>query len=170
MENLNFFTVNLAYVDYLRKAEISTRGFSRVPNMDYGTQRKPKFLCGIVLQVNEKDYYVPVSSFKEQKPDNFLIRAANGKVVSSLRFNYMFPVPRNLVSERPISTEPDRAYRSLLAQELEYCIKHQDDIRKLATRTYKRVLGGYNPGLIANSCDFQLLEKACLNYVETHTV
>ena len=164
MENLNFYTVDLDYVTFLKKSEKSKRGFSRIPDMDYGDLRKPKFLCGIVLQINEQNYYVPVTSYKEQKPDNFLIRAADGQVVSSLRFNYMFPVPSDLVTERRIDTEPDRAYRALLAQELRYCIKNQDQIRKLAERTYKRVLLGKNPGLVANSCDFSLLEYCCVTY------
>ena len=164
MERLNFYTVPLNYVEYLKQSEIASRGFSRVPNMDYGNQRKQKFLCGIVLQIHEKDYYVPVTSFKEQKPDNFLIRAANGEVVGSLRFNYMFPVPKQIVTERSIVAEPDRAYRALLAQELAYCQRNQDEIRRLAARTYRRVIGGYNPGLVANSCDFLLLEQASLNY------
>ena len=165
MEKLNFYTVDLDYVDLLKSAELSKRGFSRVPNMDYGDQRKPKFLCGIVLQVESTDYYVPVTSFKQQKPDNFLIYSEDGQVVSSLRFNYMFPVPKELLKERRITEEPDRAYRSLLAQELLYCRKNQESIIRLAERTYKRVLLGKNPGLVANSCDFLLLEDVCRSYI-----
>ena len=164
MDKLNFYTVDLTYVDLLKKAEVNKRGFSRVPNMDYGEQRKPKFLCGIVLQVGDTDYYVPITSYKQQKPDNFLIYSDNGQVVSSLRFNYMFPVPKQLLKERRIAEEPDRAYRSLLAQELLFCRKNQEKIFKLAQRTYKRVLLGKDPGLIANSCDFLLLEKICHVY------
>ena len=167
MEKLNFYTVDLTYVDELKNAEINKRGFSRVPNMDYGEKRKPKFLCGIVLWVEDMAYYVPVTSYKEQKPDNFLIYSDSGDVVSSLRFNYMFPVPKTLLKERRIEDEPDRAYRSLLAQELLYCRKHQEDILRLANRTYKRVLLGKNPGLLANSCDFLLLEKVCRTYTES---
>lgn len=163
MEKLNFFTVAHDYVKLLQEAEIAKRGFSRVPNMEYAG-RKPKFLCGIVLQINGTKYYVPVTSYKEQKPDNFLIKAANGQVVSSLRFNYMFPVPKELLAEREISSEPDKAYRALLSQELRYCIDNQDTIRKLAKRTYKRVLLGKDVGLVKNSCDFLLLEKMCLEY------
>ena len=69
----------------------------------------------------------------------------------------MFPIPKDMVSERVISSEPDAAYRSLLAQELRYCIKHQAEIQKLAERTYKRVLLGKDPGLVANSCAFAFL-------------
>ena len=97
--------------------------------MEYGNLRKPKFLCGIVLQVNNIDYYVPVTSYTQQKPDNFLIKADNGQVTSSLRFNYMFPIPKELVAERTIAGEPERAYRALLAQQLRYCIANQPTIQ-----------------------------------------
>jgi protein AbiQ len=118
MDKLNFYAVNTDYVLYLQKAEQDKRGFSRIPNMSYSEKYKQKFLCGIVLQVNNVDYYVPVTSYKQQKPDNFLIAADNGHIVSSLRFNYMFPIPKELVTVRVIVDEQDRAYRALLAQEL----------------------------------------------------
>lgn len=164
MEQLNFYTVDLDYVEFLKNAEVEKRGFSRVPDMDYGRERKPKFLCGIVLQVNNQDYYVPISSYKVQQPDNFLIYAGNDIVVGSLRFNYMFPVPKELITERRIDDERDRRYRTLLAQELRFCIENEEQIRYLAERTYKRVLTGKNPGLVTNSCDFRLLEERCEAY------
>jgi len=167
MEKLNFYTVNADYVQYLQKAEQEKRGFSRVPNMIYSEKYKQKFLCGIVLHVNDVDYYVPVTSYKQQKPDNFLIVADNRQVVSSLRFNYMFPIPKSLVAVRVIGDEQDRSYRALLAQELRYCIKNQNAIQKFAERTYKRVLLGKDLGLIANSCDFLLLEQKCVEYVSS---
>ena len=164
MDKLNFYTADLDYVKYLQNVEKETRGLSRVPNMAYNGKHKQKFLCGVVLQINGIDYYVPVTSYKLQKPDNFLIVADNGQVVSSLRFNYMFPIPKNLVDIRKISTEPDHAYRALLSQELRYCIKNQKTIQRLAERTYKRVLLGKDIGLVVNSCDFTLLEKEYHKY------
>lgn len=164
MENLNFYTVPLDYVEYLQKAELHKRGFTRVPNLEYGKERNQKFLCGIVLRINEMDYYVPVSSYKIQKADNFLICEKDGHAVSSLRFNYMFPVPRNLVKVRRIFLEPDEKYRALLTMELRYCIRNHDEIRRLAQRTYRRVLQAKNPGLVHNSCDFLLLEEKCRSY------
>jgi len=159
MDKLNFYTVDLDYVQYLKDVELASRGFSRVPDMDYGQKRKPKFLCGIVLKIDSVDYYVPVSSYKQQKKDNILIRAENGEAVGSLRFNYMFPIPIDIV----------RVRRSLLSQELRFCIEHQDTIMHDAERTYKRVLLGKDVGLVRNSCDFKLLEEACLSYVLQHT-
>lgn len=114
----------------------------------------------IVLQVDGMDYYVPVSSYKQKKPDNFLIEDRNGRILASLRFNYMFPIPKGLAIERIISKEPDLAYRALLSQELRFCIKNQEQIQKLAARTYRRVILGKDPGLVKNSCDFVFLEEA----------
>ncbi|MBD5512197.1 MAG: hypothetical protein HDR08_13265 [Lachnospiraceae bacterium] len=57
------------------------------------------------------------------------MKADNGQVTSSLRFNYMFPIPKNLVTERKIAGEPDLAYRALLSQELRYCINNQETIQ-----------------------------------------
>jgi len=165
MDKLNFYTVDTDYVLYLQKAEKDKRGFSRVPNMAYSDKHKQKFLCGIVLQVNDVDYYVPMTSYKQQKPDNFLIIADNGHIVSSLRFNYMFPIPKKLVTVRVIVEEQDLAYRALLAQELRYCIKNQSVIQNFAERTYKRVLLGKDIGLVVNSCDFLLLEQKCAEYI-----
>lgn len=170
MDKLNFFIVDLNYISYLKQAEQGIRGFSRIPNMNYGNNHKPKFLCGVILQMNGLDYYVPVSSYKTQKPDNFLIRADNGQVVGSLRFNYMFPIPAGCVTERTIATEPDQAYRSLLAQELKYCNKNRETIQKLANRTYKRVLLGKDPGLLVNSCAFKLLEEKCAVYAHNQQI
>ena len=165
MDKLNFYTVDNDYIEFLKNAEQEKRGFTRVPNMAYGEQRKPKFLCGIVLQVNDVNYYVPVTSFKIQKPDNFLIKAKNGKIVSSLRFNYMFPVPETVLRVKSITEEEDPKYKILLSQELKFCNTNRENIKQLAQRTYKRVLRGFDKGLVINSCDFLLLEKKCKEFV-----
>lgn len=59
MNKLNFYTVNPDYVKFLKISEQNKRGFSHVPDMEYGNHRKPKFLCGVVLQINNINYYVP---------------------------------------------------------------------------------------------------------------
>ena len=168
MDKLNFFTVDLAYLHFLQAEEAGKRGFTRVPTMDYGPGRKQKFLLGIVLCVNGVDYYAPVTSYKTKMPDNFLILAKSGDVTSSIRFNYMFPVPGSMVAEHVIASEPDMKYRALLAQELRYCIKHQEEIQHLAERTHRRVLLGKNPGLVNNSCDFLFLEEKCKEWASSH--
>lgn len=165
MYKLCFYLVDSQYVQHLKQHEISQRGFSRVPNVEYEQGRKPKFLCGVVLQVNGFDYFVPVSSYKIKQPDNFVIRV-HDKVVSSLRFNYMIPCPQDTLKMRDFTAEPDLKYRLLLVNELDYCRKHQAQICRAAERTYFRVTQKLNVNLVKNSCDFRLLEHACLEYTE----
>lgn len=149
MDKLKFYIVPNSYVDYLQKAEIQKRGFSRVPNLDYGEDHKQKFVCGIVLNINNINYFAPTTSYKVKKPDNFLILNSNGdKVVSSLRFNYMFPVPMEILTLYSFKTISDVKYRTLVQQEYRYCVDNQEDIRKSAYRTYKRVLLGKDKGLV----------------------
>lgn len=44
---------------------MNERGFTKVPNIEY-PGNLPKFTCGVVLDVHEYKYYVPVSSYKMQ--------------------------------------------------------------------------------------------------------
>ena len=102
---LSFYDIDKDYVMYLQEGETKERGFTRVPNVEY-PGKLPKFTCGVVLEINDCKYYVPVSSFKTQKPDNILIKIDSeryNKVKGTLRFNYMFPVPDNCIKERIIA-------------------------------------------------------------------
>lgn len=168
MDKLKFYILPNSYIEFLQKAETKARGFSRIPNLEYGKNRKQKFVCGIVLKINDTNYFAPVTSYKEKKPDNFLIFNSDGnKVTSSLRFNYMFPVPKEILTLYDFNTINDKKYKLLIEQEYRYCVDNQDDIRKLAYRTYKRVLLGKDKGLVHNSCDFLLLEEKCKEYIQT---
>lgn len=103
MSSLSFFDVNKDYVEYLQQIEIDNRGFTRVPDMEYSGRQK--FLCGVVLTVNNFKYYVPVSSYKTKQSENILIVIDNdryNKIKGSLRFNYMFPVADEYITERII--------------------------------------------------------------------
>ena len=163
--NLNFYDVDKEYIKYLKNIEIQNRGFTHVPDMEYKGEQK--FLCGIVLKVSNNDYYVPVSSYKEKKQDNILIIFKEDKynpVKGSLRFNYMFPVPQNLIKLRVINDEQNNERKRFLNRQLLFCNEESEKIFNQANRTYTIVTKGLNPNLIKNSCDFILLEKACIEY------
>lgn len=59
------YDIDKEYVKYLQKEEMNERGFTKVPNIEY-PGNLPKFTCGVVLDVHEYKYYVPVSSYKMQ--------------------------------------------------------------------------------------------------------
>ena len=64
--NLFFYDVDIDYVRYLKEAEKAKRGFTRVPDVEYGNERK--MVCGVVLEMNGYKYYVPISSYKKKYP------------------------------------------------------------------------------------------------------
>lgn len=167
MDNLKFYTVPYDYIQFLQESEKAVRGFSRVPNLDYGANRNQKFVCGVVLNINDINYFAPITSYKTKMPDNFLIfNDKKNKVLSSLRFNYMFPIPKGIEKPYVFSSIADKKYRFLVTQEYQYCVSNQDEIRRLAHRTYKRVLLGKDKGLVHNSCAFTLLEQKCTEYTK----
>ena len=121
---LDFYDVDKNYIEFLQNAEFDARGYTCVPNMEYGN-RNQKFLCGIVLKVGQFNYYVPVTSYKKQQSENILIKFEKDKknpIKGSLRFNYMIPVPDEFIHVRKINAEPKLERRIFLAKQLRYII------------------------------------------------
>lgn len=161
---ISFYYVDEEYVQYLKEVELSKRGFTCIPNMEY--HKHDKFVYGVVLSVNGVDYYVPFSHYDRQQEDNVLIKVdyhKKLKVAGSLRFNYMFPVPKNCLTPVVFSdfTE-DR--KVLLRKEYKACLSSLSKIQKKAIKTYERVVNGNNDELAKNSCMFLELEEACKKY------
>jgi len=163
---LNFFDVDKQYVEFLQNAEFDKRGFSCVPNMEY-QNREQKFLCGIVLKIDNFNYYVPVTSYKQKQSENVLIRFDDDKtnqIKGSLRFNYMIPVPDECIQIRSINSETDPQRRRFLARQLKYIRSIEKKIFNQAQKTYSRVVNGSNMEVKQYACDFKLLEEKCLEY------
>ncbi len=97
--DINFYNVDLKYVDFFKRYETEKRGFTRVPNVNYHSGNN-KFFYGTVLAVNKINYFVPVSSKSHSKQDDLLIRAKNRPelIYGTLRFAYMIPIPKECLS------------------------------------------------------------------------
>ena len=169
MSRLSFYLADLNYVNYLKNEEIKARGFSRVPDLDYGKDRMPKFLCGIVFEHKGIVYYAPISSNKTNHPTSFLIKNEKGKTLSSIRFNFMFPIPLSCIRPYDFSIIENKQYLSLVQHELSFCQSHQDDILKKAKKVYRTVVYGTAEKVKSNACDFRLLEKCCREYEAAHS-
>ena len=63
--DLFFYDVDPQYIKYLKQKEIEKRGFTRVPDIEYKNEKK--MVCGIVLEINDYKYYVPISSYKKKR-------------------------------------------------------------------------------------------------------
>lgn len=158
---LRFYDIDSEFTDYLR-------GFdSKIPYIGY--ENRDKFLCGIVLSINNCNYYVPVSSNKNKFLSSFIIYDVKRKgdmiPISSLRFSFMFPCPIECISERVLKNETDEKYKNLTQKEYEFCNKHVEAIRKKALTIYNlakndRLRTKYN------LCDFSILEEKCKEYIQ----
>lgn len=165
---MDFYTVEPEYIDFLKSYEKKHRGVTKVPDVNYYDRNK--FTFGAVLQINNMNYYVSVSSFKSSQEANILIRVPGDKeeIKGSLRFNYMIPVPDQCLNHLKIKEIPDKKYRDLLNKEYLFCIKNQEKITAKASKIYAIVTNKKKPILVDNSCDFKLLEKAHDEYLSIH--
>ena len=161
---ISFYYVDEEYIDYLKKREITERGFTTVPNMKY--HKNDKFVYGVVLKVNEVDYYVPFSHYNKPQEDNILVKIDYHKekrIAGSLRFNYMIPVPKRSLIPVDFSVF-DENRKVMLQKEYRACLSMLSQILKRAMKTYNRVVNHVDDELSRNSCLFELLEIACKEY------
>lgn len=169
MEPLCFYDVDKEYIHYIQEAEIAAHGVSHVPYINYvEAGRRQKFFCGIVLQINDMNYYVPVSSTIKDNPGTFYLCAEDGRRTSSLRFTFMFPVPTACCAIRWLERETVPEYQALMKAEILWCRQHEAEIREIARQTYVEIFSGLNPELAEKSCDFPLLEASCRQYCLEH--
>ena len=159
----DFFYVDGEYINYLKKAEENRRSFTCVPNVHYWNT--DKFVFGAVLLINEIPYFVPVTSYSKPQQDLLLLRdKKDNKILGSIRFNYMIPVPIKCLHKLNIAELSTAQSRAHASKELAFCRRNRDKIYKRAKNTYIRVLSGKYPELTRNSCDFRLLEEAYILY------
>ena len=150
-----------------------------MPNKHQNTEKKKrnqntfctpeqKFFCGIVLTINNFNYFAPVSSFNRKLHTVFLIKDKDKKTkedkpISSLRFSFMFPCPIEFLSQKDFLKE-DKKYQILLRKELHYCNVNIEKIKKQAISVYKLGMNE-NTRKKYNICDFKKLEEKCLEYL-----
>lgn len=166
MASVCFYYISNNYINFLKSFEKSHRGFTCVPNVEY--KSNTKFFYGTVLEINGIDYYVPVSSKIKDKQDDIIISDKKGNRMSSLRFNFMIPVPKETLSRLEIKNNFSDKEAIRIKKELAFCRRNKDSINVQAKKTYKRVIGKVSEDFIKNSCDFKLLEDAYIEYCLTN--
>jgi hypothetical protein len=162
MNDIKFYLLENNYINYLRKFD------RKIPQISSTSNSKP--YCGIVFLINDFYYFAPLSSFRTKQATNFIIKDIdNNTPISSLRFCFMLPIPKdkfnNIVTLYDFSRETDSKYRLLLEKEYNYCKLNKSRIFKLAQRVY--YIGINRTTSLSDSCcDFKKLEKKCLFYLE----
>ena len=163
MARLKFYEVDESYISLLANVD------NKVPRVDYSDEgRRRKFLCGIVLEVNDHAYFAPVSSFNKQQRSNFVVEDTKGNPVGSLRFSYMIPVPLDAIRLKDLDRE-DSKYRNLLDIELRYINRNVGAILTKARYVYNSVVHKKDPSMITNCCDFKALEAVCTEWAAKRT-
>lgn len=160
--NLQFYTVDVKYADYLRNFD------AKVPFIEY--PKHNKFFVGVVIQIGEIKYFAPVSSYKKKSKSVFNI-INNDKIISSVRFNFMFPVIDDTYHLIDINSEFSDKYRDFVQYEYQYCNSHRGEIRRLANTAYYkrcRAKNSEEKKFLDQICiNFKLLEKKCTFYKKT---
>lgn len=85
-------------------------------------------------------YFAPVTSYAKSQEDLILLRdKKDNKILGSIRFNYMIPVPKQCLHKLEIKSLPTEKSRVHTSKELSFCRRKRDNIYKTALKTYKRV-------------------------------
>lgn len=135
-----------SYIDQLK------REFPSVLDSKKLYRRHSRKYIGIVLSINNSNYYVPFSSPKTKdynsdgtikKNNLFSVKMTKDGLtgekvlLGTLRFNCMIPVPLKYVIGYSIENEADLNYKDVVSSEHKFISKNQRLIIKTATRIYR---------------------------------
>lgn len=177
MDNFKLYSVSDRYIHFLRT------DFPNVYSNKEGHRTHTRKYIGVVLQINEFKYYIPMSSPKES---DYQV-AGEGKVIKksivpvmrivvknnmgvkelkgTLRISHMIPVPETELELYDVDNEKDKAYKDLIQNELIYIRRNKEKIEKNAKLIYKQKLEGYmSTGYVKSALDYKALEKKCLSF------
>ncbi len=166
------FEVNDIYIQYLKQFDVHVMDFS---NKGYRTSRK---YLGILLSINDCDYFAPLSSpsqnFDYDKNGNLrksiipLIRMVNNeKFLGTIKLGCMIPVyDSSLIKYYDLKMEKDIKYRGLVQKQLEFIMINKELIIKNANKLYEQKKANLSMGYISNTVNFTLLEEKAKLYIK----
>lgn len=155
----NFYIIDNDYLQYLRQFD------DKVPLNEY--ENNQKFFFGLLININEFKYFVPVSHFNRRQKTNMVIYDRYQNPISSLRFCFMIPIVPSKAGQlisRIDLTNKDIRYINLVDYEENYCLLHLNEINTKATFVYNKVVNQRNAFYINNCCNFSRLEIAASEY------
>lgn len=168
---LKWYIADKEYVNYLRKFD------DKVENIDYSTKLKP--YIGILITINDFNYYVPISSAKEKhytikEGMDFVKIMQDDKIIGVLNLNNMIPISDNNVKALKykdieeyrefVSDKEKKSYIAFLSFELDLINDKIEKIKKNAMKLYNEKINNPESNVSKRCCDFKLLEKVSANY------
>lgn len=157
MENLRLYRVKNHYIRYL----------SSIDNKVQYNKRARRPYVGIVLHVDNYQYFVPLES---PKPNHINVKSGkhllklDGGNLGIMGFNNMIPVHISALIHFNIEKEDDERYIELLKRQVRWINNNKDKVSEHAQKTYNEIVFKDNSFMKTICCDFKKLENACDRY------
>lgn len=172
MKKLKWYVVNWEYIKYLKRFD------DKVENIEYGKNVKP--YIGIVLDINNHKYYVPIFSPKEKhykmKEDIDFIKIIDkkGTILGVLNLNNMIPILSSEIEElnhekiseiKEFNNDKEKElYLMLLRVEIMIINSKVEKIQNNAKNLYELRNDKRKSKLAKRCCDFKMLEEKAMIY------
>lgn len=173
MKKLKLYTVDTDYTKYLYDID------NRVMYWERDTYKSERKYIGIVLRINDFEYFAPLSSPKDNdyyyKKGEKLVKkntipiirlvTSEGQLLGKIKLSYMIPVKQEQLTLYDINNEKDHKYKSLVIKEMVCIRKCREEITKNALVLYNQKMNGYdNVSYLDSVLDFKRMEDACRKY------
>lgn len=171
---MKLYSVSDRYINYLR--QFDNKVYDNKENMRTNSR---KYL-GIVLKINNLNYYVPLSSPKQSdfnknkirksiipiiRITSSMLNSTSLELKGTLRLGNMIPVPKSELILYEPQSEENKNYKILVEKELEFINQNLNLIKKYAQIIYNQKTKNYNVSYINNVVDFKLLEQKCIEFI-----
>ena len=163
---MELYTIDTEYINFLKKFQ------ERIwDNEDNGRLRP---YAGIVLNVGDNHYYVPLSSPKPKHVKmcdrlDFIRLEHKKQLKGVLNLNNMIPVDKSLIKKIDISSINNNYYKNLLNVEMIDIRRKQAVIQRNASVIYNKTTKykdePQNQRLVSLCYDFLLLEQKLQEYI-----
>ena len=177
MEEFKLYSVSDDYVEWLRKE------FPNVYSNKVNSRTHTRKYLGVVLQIGQYHYYVPMSSPKDSDyqiaGENRVIKKSIVPIIrivvknkdgekelkGTLRISHMIPVPTSELELYDLEHELDSTYKDLVQNEMIFIRKHREKIISNAKVIYnQKASNDITAGYVKYALDFQVLETLCAAY------
>jgi protein AbiQ len=170
---MKLYAVTDEYINYLRQFD------NKVYDNKEDKRKVMRKYLGIVLTINEMNYYIPMSSPKKSDYKENEIRKSIVPIVrivsneekdnipvlkGTLRISNMIPVPNSELILYEPKKETNKDYKILVEKELVFIEKNEEMIKKYVKIIYNQKINNYDVSYIKNVIDFKLLEEKCREY------
>ena len=170
---MQLYSISDEYINYLRAK------FPRVYSNKENTRIHTRKYLGVVIEIEEHKYYIPLSSPKNKhdyilidgkksirKDSLIVMRIISGtgesqELKGTLQIGTMIPVPDSEIQLYDVNSEPDQAYKDLVNEEIIYIRKHEKAIIKNAKVLYSKRKAGAANTVVQNCLDFKAIETEC---------